>query len=152
MRLAFNDFYRDCRSADFVHFLCQCLFPVRCRYRLFGSPFLVNLTKLSSIDIQNTSSFLKLSGWFCCVEELCFWLAVLALTNFFSFFDCFGRAWSVQWMLFICDIITGRYAYSSEVHWPSNDHRFFNRCPTFYDYFQSFPVDSSFCFYFWYFF
>ena len=33
-------------------------------YRLFGSPFVVSLTELLSIDIKDIVSFIKLSGWF----------------------------------------------------------------------------------------
>lgn len=68
MRLPFNDFCRGCRSAEeeetVIHFLCQCPSLARCRYRLFGSPFLVSLTELSSIDVKDIASFIKLSGWF----------------------------------------------------------------------------------------
>ena len=50
MRLPFNDFYHGCPSL------------ARCRYMLFGSPFLVSLTELSFIDIKDIASFIKLSG------------------------------------------------------------------------------------------
>ena len=62
------------------HFLCQWPSLATCRYRLFGSTFLVNLTELSSIDIKDIASFIKFSGRFS---------SALALTNFFPF-PCFG--------------------------------------------------------------
>ena len=54
----------DANSQTVVHFLCQCPPLASCRYRLFGSPFPVSLTKLSSIDIKDIASLIKLSGWF----------------------------------------------------------------------------------------
>ena len=51
---------------------CQCLSLARCRYRLFGIPFLVSFTELSSIDIKDIASFIKLSGWFTSVGLSCF--------------------------------------------------------------------------------
>ena len=44
-RLSFNDFCRGSRSAEEEK-------TDRCRSTVFGSPFLVSLTKLSSIDIR----------------------------------------------------------------------------------------------------
>ena len=56
MRIAFNDFCRECRSTEkeetVVHFLYQCPSLARHKYRLFGSSFLVSLTELSSLDIK----------------------------------------------------------------------------------------------------
>ena len=43
----------------------------KCRYRLFGSPILVNLTKQSSIDIKYIASYIKLSDWFSIVVLMC---------------------------------------------------------------------------------
>ena len=84
-RLPFNDFCRGCWSAEeeetVIQFLCQCPSLIKCKFRLFCSPFLVSLTKLSSIDIKTLTSFRKLS---------CFWLAALVLINF-SFFVCFEK-------------------------------------------------------------
>ena len=71
MKLPFNDF---CRSAEkeetVIHFLCQCPYFARCRYRLFDSSFIVSLTELGSIDIKDRVSFIKLSGWFSRVGNL----------------------------------------------------------------------------------
>ena len=60
MRLPLNDFCHGCRSAEkeenVIHFLCQCPSLSRCRYRLFGSPFLH--------WYQGYSFYIELSGWF----------------------------------------------------------------------------------------
>ena len=68
MQLSFSDFCCGCRSAEeeetVIHFFCQCPSLAGCRNRLFGSPFLVSLTELSSIDIKDIASLIKLSGWF----------------------------------------------------------------------------------------
>ena len=86
MRLPFNNFCRGYRSAEeeetVIQFLCQCPSLATCRYRLFGSPFLVSLTELSSFWLV----------FQCGVVVL--WCAALALTNFFLFPD-FGEIWSV---------------------------------------------------------
>ena len=67
MALPFNDFYRGCRSAEeekvVMHFLHQCPSLTRCRYRLFVSSFLRSLTELSSNDIKDIASYMKLSGF-----------------------------------------------------------------------------------------
>ena len=69
MQLPLNDYCRVCKSAEeeetVIHVLCQCPFLSRCIYhRLFGSPFLVSLTELSSIDVKDIGSFIKLSSLF----------------------------------------------------------------------------------------
>ena len=83
MRLPLNDFCSGCRSAEkeetVIHFLCQCSSLARCRYRLFGTPTLVSLMELSSIDVKDVASFNKLSGWFSAWDNRA--LNVLALTN-----------------------------------------------------------------------
>ena len=71
IQLTFNDFCNGCRSTEeevtVIHFLCTC--PFLARYRLFGSPFLVSLTELSSIVVKDTVSFTKVSGWFSLVGK-----------------------------------------------------------------------------------
>ena len=66
MRLSFNDFCRGRKFAKeektVIHFLCQCPSLSRYRYRLFGSTFLVSLTKLSSIDVKDIASYIVLSS------------------------------------------------------------------------------------------
>ena len=52
------------KDEETIHFLCQCPSLARCRYRLFGSPAVVHLTKLSSIDVKDIALFIKLFGWF----------------------------------------------------------------------------------------
>ena len=68
MRLPFNNFCRWCRSAEeeetVIYFLCQFPSHAWCRYRVFGSPFLVNLMEQSSININDIASYIKLSVWF----------------------------------------------------------------------------------------
>ena len=68
MGLTFNDFYSGFRSLEeeetVVHFLCQCPFLARHKYRLFGSSFLISLTELSPIDINDIPSYIEISGWF----------------------------------------------------------------------------------------
>ena len=65
MRIPFNDCCLVCRPAEkedtVINFLCQCPSLARCKYRLFGSPTLVSLTELSSIDVKDKVSFIKLS-------------------------------------------------------------------------------------------
>ena len=65
---SFYNFCRGCRSAEeenfLFHFVCQCPFLARCRYKLFGSPFLASLTEPLSINMKAIASFIKLSGWF----------------------------------------------------------------------------------------
>ena len=64
MQLPFNDFCHSCRSAKkekiVIHFYSQCPSLARCRNRLFGSLFLVSLTELSSVDIKDIASFIKM--------------------------------------------------------------------------------------------
>ena len=61
--LVFNDFCRECTSAEeeetVIHFLSQSISLARCRYRLFGSTILVSLTELSYIDVKHIVSFIK---------------------------------------------------------------------------------------------
>ena len=56
------DTRKECGYAEekesVIHFLSQCPFLARCRY---GSPTLVSLTELSSIDVKDIASFMKLS-------------------------------------------------------------------------------------------
>ena len=84
MRLPFNYLYHGCiyteQEETIIHFLCKCPSLVRCTYRLFGSPTLVSLTELSSIDVRYIALFKKLSGWFS--RRSCFRCAALALINF----------------------------------------------------------------------
>ena len=61
MRLPFDDVEEE---ETVLHILCQGPSLARCKYRLFGSPFLVSLTELSSIDIKGIASYIKHSGWF----------------------------------------------------------------------------------------
>ena len=63
------------------------IFFASCRYRLYGSPFLVSLTELSSIDIKDIVPYIKLTDWFSNVEKCG------ALTNHFP---DFGGTWSVE--------------------------------------------------------
>ena len=85
-RLPINDFCRRCRSAKeeetVIHFLCLLL------CKLFGSPFLISLTDLSSIDVKDIPSFIKHS-------DSCFWCDA-SIAKFFTFHD-FGETWLVQW-------------------------------------------------------
>ena len=54
------------RGSYYPLYICVCHWsPIaRRRLRLFGSTFFVSLTELSSIDINDIDSFIKLSGWF----------------------------------------------------------------------------------------
>ena len=65
MSLPFNDFCRGCKFVEeeetFLRFLCQCPPYAICRYRLFGSSFLIRFTELLSIDIRDIALFIKLS-------------------------------------------------------------------------------------------
>ena len=45
-----------------IHFLCLCLSFTRFRNKSFSFPFLVCLAELSSIDIKDVVSFIKLSN------------------------------------------------------------------------------------------
>ena len=62
----FNDFCRECRSAEeeevVIRFLCQCPSLAWCKYRLFGSQVLVIFTELSFIDFKDLVTFIKFSG------------------------------------------------------------------------------------------
>ena len=62
MRLLFNDFYGGSRCAEeetsVIYFICQWPSLARCRYRIFGSPFLVSLTELPAIDIKDIASYI----------------------------------------------------------------------------------------------
>ena len=49
-----------------IHFPCQYP-PARCRYRLFGSPILVGLAQLLSIDVKDIALLIKLSACFASV-------------------------------------------------------------------------------------
>ena len=61
-RLAFNNFCRGSKFAEVeetvMHFLFQFPSLSRRRYSLFGSPFIVSLTELSSIDIKGIASYI----------------------------------------------------------------------------------------------
>ena len=60
MKFTFNEFCSGYRPFEeektIIYFLCQRPFVARCRYRLFGSPILVSITELSSIDVKNIAS------------------------------------------------------------------------------------------------
>ena len=92
IRILFDDLCRRCRSAEEEKTVIQFVRP------LLGTGIdclpLHLLTKLSSIDRENIASFIKLSGCFFSVGQLCCWQAALALTSFFLFFG-FGGTWSV---------------------------------------------------------
>ena len=45
-----------------IHFFCQSPSLTTRRNRLFSTPYLASLTELSSFDIKDTTSFIKLSG------------------------------------------------------------------------------------------
>ena len=66
IQLPFNDFCQEYRSAEeeetILQFHWQCPSLGWCKYRLFGSPFLVSLVELSSFNIKYIASFIKLSG------------------------------------------------------------------------------------------
>ena len=84
-RLLFNDFCYGCRSTEeketAIHFLYQCPFIAWYRHRLFGSPTHVSLTELSSLDVKNIASFVKLSDSSSSVKWLRFKCADLGLIN-----------------------------------------------------------------------
>ena len=66
LQLPSKDFCRGDPRAEFfvIHFLCQCPSLVRCRFRLFGPSFCVNLTEFPSVYIKCMDSFIELLGWF----------------------------------------------------------------------------------------
>ena len=61
--LPFNDFCHGCRSAGEETTVIYCISLAKCRYRLLGSSTLVSLIELSSTDVKDIASFIKLSGW-----------------------------------------------------------------------------------------
>ena len=116
MRPPFNNYCPGCRSADeeetVIHFLCKCISLARCRYMLLSSLALVSLTELSSIDVKDIASFIKLLAGF---QAWCSRALNVQPLRWPTSFSLTWRNLVSAETVFTCGVITGRYERTSEV-------------------------------------